>query len=79
LIVVKLPIMPAKSETPPELGPEANEAVSQLRDGLRRAHRIVREAKQAIGQPPTEGALLPADAVESPVEADQNGPVISAD
>ena len=59
-----------------DLGPEAREALHQLRDGIRRARKIVREAKQAIGQPAPEGALLPSDPAEAPAE---DSPVIRAE
>jgi hypothetical protein len=68
--------MPPDQEEPPELGPEASKAVSQLRDGIARARKIVREAKQAIGQAPPEGAVLSSEPEESPAT---NGPVIPAD
>lgn len=64
--------MPSDPETPAELSTEAREALLQLRDGLRRARVIVREAKQAIGQAPPEGAVMP-------LEPDEEGPTIPAD
>lgn len=64
--------MPSDPEKPAELGPEAREALLQLRDGLRRARVIVREAKLAIGQAPAEGAVMPS-------EPGEEGPIIPAD
>jgi hypothetical protein len=59
-----------------DLGQEARAALHQLRDGIRRARKIVREAKQAIGQTPPEGALLPSEPSETLKE---DSPVIRAD
>ena len=56
--------MSPKSQPPSGPGPEASEAMTELRDGIARARRIVREAKQAIGGPSPEGAVL-ADATEA--------------
>jgi len=64
--------MPSEPEKPSEFDPEALEALTQLRDGLRRARIIVREARQAIGQPPPDGPVLSSD-------PDEEGPVIPAD
>jgi hypothetical protein len=69
-------IMSSDPNEASHLGPEAREALHQLRDGIRRARKIVREAKQAIGQAPPEGALLssaPSEALE------EDNPVIRAD
>ena len=66
--------MPSEPEEASDLGPEASEALHQLRDSIARARVIVREAKQAIGQPAPEGAVLPPD--PPPPEHD---PVIPAD
>ena len=68
--------MSSDPEEASDLGPEAREALHQLRDGIRRARKIVREAKQAIGRPAPEGAVLPSDPAEAP-EPDR--PVIRAD
>ena len=54
-----------------DVDPEASEALDQLRDGIARARVIVREAKQAIGQAPTEGPLLPSEP-----EPEEHGPII---
>ena len=58
--------MPPENEKPSEIAPEAREALTNLRDGLERAHEIVAEAKLTIRQlaqePPTpaaEGPLNP--------------------
>jgi len=59
-------------EEPAGAEPEADEAMDQLRAGLRRARVIVREARQAIGQPPPDGPVLPPD-------PDEEGPVIPAE
>lgn len=64
-------IMASDPDEPSALGPEASEAVHQLRDGIRRARIIVREAKQAIGQAAPEGAVLPPQAEDEPVTDDQ--------
>lgn len=66
--------MPSEQEESPDLGPEASEALVRLRAGIKRARVIVREAKQAIGQLPPEGAVLPSG---PPGEVDE--PVIPAD
>lgn len=66
------------SESPPPTDPEAKEAMSQLRAGIKRARVIVREAKQAIGQTAPEGALLPSGPDPEP-DPDPGNPVIPAD
>lgn len=68
-------IMSSDPNEPSDLGPEAREAVHRLRDGIRRARKIVRDAKQAIGQAPPEGALLPS---EPPETLEEDGPIIRA-
>ena len=68
--------MSSDPEEASDLGPEAREALHQLRDGIRRARKIVREAKQAIGQTPPEGALLISDPSGAP---EQDNPIIRAD
>jgi hypothetical protein len=67
--------MSSDTEEASDLGPEAREALHQLRDGITRARKIVREARQAIRRKPPEGALLgsePSDALE------EDSPVIRA-
>lgn len=66
-----------ESEKPSGAEPETSDVIDQLRDGIARARVIVREARQAIGQAPREGALLPSGP-ESDPEPDQDGPAISA-
>lgn len=66
--------MPADPEDPAAPEPEATEAMAQLREGMKRVRVIVREAKQAIGQAPPEGAVLPPDP-----DPDPDGPTIQAD
>lgn len=66
-----------ESEKPPGAEPEADEAMDQLRDGIARARVIVREAKQAIGQAPPEGALL-SSGPDSDPEPDPDGPILPA-
>jgi hypothetical protein len=66
--------MSPEQDEPSDLGPEASEALVQLRAGIKRARVIVREAKQAIGQRPPDGAVLSS---EPPGEVDD--PVIPAD
>ncbi len=68
--------MSSDPEEASDLDPEAREALHQLRDGITRARKIVREAKQAIGQAPPEGALLSSDPPGAPEQAN---PVIRAD
>ena len=62
-------------EDPPAPEPEA--ALHQLRDGIARVRIIVREAQQAIGQAPPEGALL-ANAKGPPAPEGESGPVSPA-
>lgn len=61
-------------EDPAGPEPEAAEAIDQLRKGLRRARVIVREARQAIGQAPPDGPVLPPDP-----EPDAAAPIRPAD
>jgi hypothetical protein len=61
-----------ESENPSGAEPEATEAMDQLRDGIARVRVIVREAKQAIGHAPPEGAVLPSD-------PEPDGPILKAD
>lgn len=53
--------MRPEPETPTGAEPETTEVIDQLRSGIARARVIVREAKQAIGQVPPEGMVLPSD------------------
>jgi hypothetical protein len=59
-------MLPDPDQTDPE--PEASEALDQLRDGIARVRVIVREARQAIGQTPPEGAVLSSDPASDPGE-----------
>lgn len=68
--------MPREPGEPTDLGPEASEALVQLRAGIKRARVIVREAKQAIGQSRPEGAVLPSQPAG---DADRHEPTIPAD
>lgn len=51
--------MSAENGKPSEGGPEAREAMTNLRDGLERAHEIVAEHKLALRQIGEEPALVP--------------------
>ena len=57
--------MSAENEKSSESGPVAREAMTNLRDGLERAHEIVAEAKltirQLARQPPTPAAEGPVN------------------
>lgn len=63
-----------ESEKPSGAEAEATEAMDQLRDGIARARVIVREAKQAIGEAPPEGIMLPTGPDPEP-----DGPILKAD
>lgn len=59
--------MPNEREKAQEPGPEAREAMTNLRDGLERAHEIVAEARLAMRQiveeppPVAEGPIVASD------------------
>jgi hypothetical protein len=67
--------MGSGKEEPPELGPEAREALSQFRKGIARARTIISAARQAIGRPDPRGVLLTgAPEADAPEQATAEPP-----
>jgi len=65
-------------EDPDPAEPEGNAAMAELREGMKRVRVIVREATQAIGQAPPEGAVLPNEPDPDPGPEDGDQPIIPA-
>ena len=75
--------MPSDPDDASEFDPEARDALHQLKDGMRRARKIVREAQQAIAPSPHDGPILlselPEEPEAPPAAPDGDGPIIPAD
>jgi hypothetical protein len=68
---------PSDPDAPAGPEPDASKAVASLRAGIARARLIVQAARQAIGQKPPEGPVLPdAPAPAEPETQDADVPVI---